>query len=116
MYIGTLIPNIQVYKSFLGSGDRKQVQIPTEVKLKIETQPDKGNKSPDKEIANMKTKALIACGGDFTIFIDDDGRIFATGNMHLQVYILFKFVVQQDSVYTAMIVCLILMNLNLDYI
>ncbi|XP_046960114.1 uncharacterized protein LOC124530164 [Vanessa cardui] len=67
----------------LGSGDRKQVQIPTEVKIRTETHADaKSSSSPAKEIENMK--ALIACGGDFTIFIDDDGRIYATGNMHLQ--------------------------------
>ncbi|CAH0728821.1 unnamed protein product, partial [Brenthis ino] len=68
----------------LGSGDRKQVHVPTEAKFKTDAPPDKGNKSPDKEIADMKTKALVACGGDFTIFIDDDGRVYATGNMHLQ--------------------------------
>ncbi|XP_064071326.1 uncharacterized protein LOC113393459 [Vanessa tameamea] len=67
----------------LGSGDRKQVQIPTEVKIRTETHTEtKSNNSPAKEIVNMK--ALVACGGDFTIFIDDDGRIYATGNMHLQ--------------------------------
>ncbi|XP_039749301.1 uncharacterized protein LOC120626080 [Pararge aegeria] len=72
----------------LGSGDRKQVQTPTEVKIRTDTQPDgvKPNKSPDKENPDAKSKALIACGGDFTIFIDDDGRVYATGNMHLQGY------------------------------
>uniref|UniRef100_A0A1E1W1A9 Uncharacterized protein n=2 Tax=Pectinophora gossypiella TaxID=13191 RepID=A0A1E1W1A9_PECGO len=33
----------------------------------------------------MKTRALVACGGDFTVFIDDEGRVYTTGNMHLPV-------------------------------
>ncbi|XP_075970698.1 uncharacterized protein LOC142973045 [Anticarsia gemmatalis] len=73
----------------LGSGDRKQIQIPTEAKVRIESQPDTvknsgGGKTPDVEAKNFKTNALVACGGDFTVYIDDDGRIFVTGNTHLQ--------------------------------
>ncbi|CAB3243026.1 unnamed protein product [Arctia plantaginis] len=72
----------------LGSGDRKQIQIPTEVKIRTDTQPDtvknSGNKTPDVEYKSLKTNALMACGGDFTVYIDDDGRIYATGNTHIQ--------------------------------
>ncbi|CAK1553747.1 unnamed protein product [Leptosia nina] len=70
----------------LGSGDRKQVQIPSEVKIRTDHQPDnvKG-KTTDVEAESVEvTKSLVACGGDFTVYIDDDGRIYATGNMHLQ--------------------------------
>ncbi|XP_013135063.1 PREDICTED: uncharacterized protein LOC106100654 [Papilio polytes] len=64
----------------LGSGSRKQVVIPTEVKTRPDPQPEaKGSRSPDSE--DNVTKALVACGGDFTIYIDDDGKIYATGNM-----------------------------------
>ncbi|XP_013178055.1 PREDICTED: uncharacterized protein LOC106125409 [Papilio xuthus] len=66
----------------LGSGNRKQVVIPTEVKTRPEAQPDnnKSSRTPDTDDGNV-TKALVACGGDFTIYIDDDVRIYATGNM-----------------------------------
>ncbi|CAG4941961.1 unnamed protein product [Parnassius apollo] len=70
----------------LGSGDRKQVVIPTEVRIRPESQADnaKANpRTPESEDFNVCTKALVACGGDFTIYIDDDGRIYATGNMNL---------------------------------
>ncbi|CAH0627045.1 unnamed protein product [Chrysodeixis includens] len=72
----------------LGSGDRKQIQIPTEIKIRTDSQPDSvknnNSKTPDVETKDFKTKALVACGGDFTIYIDNDGRIYATGNTHLQ--------------------------------
>ncbi|CAG4937988.1 unnamed protein product [Colias eurytheme] len=70
----------------LGSGDRKQVQIPTEVQIRTDSQPDNVKAKPTEEVETMdvRTKALVACGGDFTVYIDDDGRIYATGNMHLQ--------------------------------
>lgn len=74
--------------SFLypGSGSRKQVVIPTEVKTRPDPQPEaKGSRSPDSE--DNVTKALVACGGDFTIYIDDDGKIYATGNMSKHVSI-----------------------------
>ncbi|CAG9560566.1 unnamed protein product [Danaus chrysippus] len=66
----------------LGTGDRKQVKIPVEVKIPIENQREP--KSPDKIDPKENTKCLVACGGDFTIFIDDNGKIYSTGNMHLQ--------------------------------
>ncbi|XP_050557466.1 uncharacterized protein LOC118261981 [Spodoptera frugiperda] len=72
----------------LGSGDRKQITIPTEVKMVTDSQTDlvKNNtaKTPDNEIKDFKTNALVACGGDFTVYIDNDGKIFASGNTHLQ--------------------------------
>ncbi|XP_028171094.1 uncharacterized protein LOC114360559 isoform X1 [Ostrinia furnacalis] len=71
----------------LGSGDRKQVNVPTEVKILNENQTVKNgsSKTPDIENKDFKTKALMACGGDFTIYIDEEGRIYATGNTHLQI-------------------------------
>lgn len=47
-------------------------------------------KTPDNEIKDFKTNALVACGGDFTVYIDNDGKIFASGNTHLQVLILLS--------------------------
>ncbi|OWR54740.1 hypothetical protein KGM_215867 [Danaus plexippus plexippus] len=66
----------------LGTGDRKQVKIPVEVKIPNESQTEP--RSPDKIDPKENTKCLVACGGDFTIFIDDNGKIYSTGNMHLQ--------------------------------
>lgn len=77
-----------MYALVLGSGDRKQIQIPTEIKISTDAQPDtvkNNSKTPDVETKDFRTKALVACGGDFTIYIDNDGRIYATGNTHLQV-------------------------------
>lgn len=78
-----------LYYDIAGSGDRKQIQIPTEVKIRTDSQPDtvknSGGTTPDVEYKNLNTKALVACGGDFTVYIDDDGRIYASGNTHLQV-------------------------------
>lgn len=72
-----------------GSGDRKQIQHPTEVKIRTDSQPDtvinSSAKSSDIETNDFKTSALVACGGDFTVYIDNDGRIYSTGNSHLQV-------------------------------
>ncbi|PZC79028.1 hypothetical protein B5X24_HaOG216979 [Helicoverpa armigera] len=72
----------------LGSGDRKQITIPTEVKMATDAQPDivKNNnaKTPEADKKDFKTRALVACGGDFTVYIDNDGRIYATGNIHQQ--------------------------------
>lgn len=43
------------------------------------------------ENMEFNTKALVGCGGDFTVYIDDDGRIYSTGNTHLQVnYLLLE--------------------------
>ncbi|XP_068630740.1 uncharacterized protein [Battus philenor] len=71
----------------LGSGDRKLMLIPTEVRIRPESQSDnsKACRSPENEDPNACTKALVACGGDFTIYIDDDGRIYATGNMNARI-------------------------------
>lgn len=74
----------------LGSGDRKQIQIPTEVKIRTETQPHTMKSDSEKttdadENMEFNTKALVGCGGDFTVYIDDDGRIYSTGNTHLQI-------------------------------
>ncbi|KAJ0179818.1 hypothetical protein K1T71_004409 [Dendrolimus kikuchii] len=59
-----------------------------EVKIRTDTQPDtvknSSSKTPEVETKELKTKALIACGGDFTIYIDDDGRIYTTGNSHIE--------------------------------
>ncbi|RVE54365.1 hypothetical protein evm_000850 [Chilo suppressalis] len=69
----------------LGSGDRKQVLIPTEVRINDDSQPTKINpKTPDIENKDFQSKALVACGGDFTVYVNDDGRIYASGN-HQQV-------------------------------
>lgn len=57
------------------------------MKIRVDSQPDTvmNAKTPENEGKCMKTKALVACGGDFTVYMDDDGRIYATGNSHLQV-------------------------------
>ncbi|XP_063532563.1 uncharacterized protein LOC134743150 [Cydia strobilella] len=70
----------------LGSGDRKQIPIPTEVRIRTDSQPDNAQvaKPSTTPRDDGPSKALVACGGDFTVYIDDDGRIYATGNMHLQ--------------------------------
>ncbi|GBP25789.1 X-linked retinitis pigmentosa GTPase regulator homolog [Eumeta japonica] len=87
---------------FLGSGDRKQVCIPTEVRIDMESPPEsmsnenltsikpfialKTNtaQKPEGGGVEMNPKSLIACGGDFTVYVDEDGRVFVTGNMHQQ--------------------------------
>ncbi|CAH2075374.1 unnamed protein product, partial [Iphiclides podalirius] len=71
----------------LGSGDRKQVVVPTEVRIRPESQAENHkatSKATDGEETSSCSKALVACGGDFTIYIDDDGKIYATGNMSMQ--------------------------------
>ncbi|XP_059060300.1 uncharacterized protein LOC131853429 [Achroia grisella] len=71
----------------LGSGDRKQVVIPTEIKIRSETEATEKTdiaKTPEIENPDVITQVLVACGGDFTIFVDDDGKIYACGNAHLQ--------------------------------
>lgn len=76
--------------TFTGSGDRKQVVIPTEVRIRPGSQSESSKTapiSPDVEEPASNTKALVACGGDFTIYIDDDGRIYATGNMSMRVWL-----------------------------
>ncbi|KAL0892074.1 hypothetical protein ABMA27_015289 [Loxostege sticticalis] len=85
--VGTLFSWGLNFDGQLGSGDRKQVNIPTEVKIRNDSQPEKSGspKTPDVESKDFKTKALVACGGDFTIYVDEDGRIYATGNTHLQI-------------------------------
>ncbi|XP_073951548.1 uncharacterized protein [Choristoneura fumiferana] len=70
----------------LGSGDRKQIQVPTEVRIKTDSQPDNAKEAKTPETpkdGEGRSRALAACGGDFTVYIDDDGRIYATGNLHL---------------------------------
>lgn len=73
----------------LGSGDRKPILIPTEIKIRTDSQPDtvknNGALTPDVEkYKDLRTNALVACGGDFSVYIDEDGRIYATGNTHIQ--------------------------------
>ncbi|XP_052750521.1 uncharacterized protein LOC113511861 [Galleria mellonella] len=71
----------------LGSGDRKQVQIPTEIKIRTEqeaTEKTSNSKLLEVENSDVYTKVLVACGGDFTVFVDEDGKIYASGNTHLQ--------------------------------
>lgn len=78
--------------------------IPTEIKLRTDT-PTEANidtvspsgfkqfmsskssnaKTPDEDSTEYTTKAIIACGGDYTIYVDDDGKIFITGNTQQQV-------------------------------
>ncbi|KAM3962285.1 RCC1 and BTB domain containing protein claret [Aphomia sociella] len=72
----------------LGSGDRKQVVIPTEIKIRTEheaTAKTSNPKTPEEENPDVESQVLVACGGDFTVFVDDDGKIYATGNTHLQI-------------------------------
>ncbi|XP_050669019.1 uncharacterized protein LOC126968206 [Leptidea sinapis] len=64
----------------LGSGDRKQVQIPTEVQI-LEGPSDVKENTSD---CDDGYGGVVACGGDFTVYIRRDGRIYATGNMHQQ--------------------------------
>lgn len=81
-------------------GDRKLVHDPTEVRMAkdtpVDSEPSKNRsspsnnkvesaKTPDADIGDKQTKALVSCGGDFTIYIDDDGRVFAAGNSHIEV-------------------------------
>jgi alpha-tubulin suppressor-like RCC1 family protein len=63
-----------------------------EVKIRNNSHSEKSNPTtPETENIEFQTKALVACGGDFTIYIDEDGRIYATGNSHLQVPFLYDF-------------------------
>lgn len=63
-----------------------------EVKLRNDAHPDndKNQKTPEGDITDLKTNALVACGGDFSIYVDDGGRIYATGSTHLQVMFMFS--------------------------
>ncbi|KAG7299743.1 hypothetical protein JYU34_016746 [Plutella xylostella] len=84
----------------LGMGDRKLVHDPTEVRMAkdtpVDSEPSKNRsspsnnkaesaKTPDADIGDKQTKALVSCGGDFTIYIDDEGRVFAAGNSHIEI-------------------------------
>ncbi|KAL4710486.1 hypothetical protein ACJJTC_008888 [Scirpophaga incertulas] len=67
----------------LGTGDRKQVNVPTEIMIKKVNKAGKSNPTtPEVEDTDFRTKALVACGGDFTIYVADDGRIYIAGNSH----------------------------------
>ncbi|CAG9784994.1 unnamed protein product [Diatraea saccharalis] len=63
----------------LGSGDRKQVIIPTEVEI-CDDSKKSSPKTPEVEDKDFCSKALVACGGDFTVYVSDDGRVYACGN------------------------------------
>ncbi|XP_053602363.1 uncharacterized protein ca [Plodia interpunctella] len=84
--IGTLYTWGLNFDGQLGSGDRKQVHIPTEVRIRSDrhsSEKDSEPKSPE-ENKDVSTRAMAACGGDFTVYVDDAGKIYATGNAHLQ--------------------------------
>ncbi|XP_022120268.2 uncharacterized protein LOC110996748 isoform X2 [Pieris rapae] len=69
----------------LGSGDRKQVHVPTQVAIRPECRAEPKAESLDPEADPERgSGATVACGGDFTVYLDRDGRIYATGNMHSQ--------------------------------
>ncbi|XP_047507145.1 uncharacterized protein LOC125051054 isoform X1 [Pieris napi] len=69
----------------LGSGDRKQVHVPTEVAIRPERRAEPRAESRDaEEETEGRSGDTVACGGDFTVYVDRDGRIYATGNMHSQ--------------------------------
>ncbi|XP_045514613.1 uncharacterized protein LOC123708131 [Pieris brassicae] len=69
----------------LGSGDRKQVHVPTEVAIHPERRAEpKAESREAEEETEGRSGATVACGGDFTVYLDREGRIYATGNMHSQ--------------------------------
>ncbi|KAJ8731958.1 hypothetical protein PYW08_014688 [Mythimna loreyi] len=72
----------------IGSGDRKLITIPTEIKIRTDSQTDivknTNAKTPEVETKDLKTNAMVKCGGDFTVYIDNEGRVFVSGNIHLR--------------------------------
>ncbi|XP_077300277.1 uncharacterized protein LOC143921047 [Arctopsyche grandis] len=75
----------------LGTGDRNEVYLPTSVevtKVKCDQPLPDGTsrcaKKADSPPTNRVFLANVSCGGDFTVFVKNDGNVFITGNSYLQ--------------------------------
>lgn len=78
---------------FTGTGDRNEVFTPTLVdvsRAKCDQTPVASTSqniyTEDSPSSNNKFLPCVGCGGDFTVFVNFDGDVFATGNSFLQVF------------------------------
>lgn len=78
---------------FIGTGDRNELFIPTLVDVSREKCDQQPVASTSQHVCkegspsrNNKFLPSVGCGGDFTVFVNPDGDVFAAGNSFLQVF------------------------------